>query len=368
VSPPEPARPDPRRLYFVGPATDFALVGGVSIVLFVVLKLADYTDRTYPVWTLAAWLSWIVNWPHFSSTSYRLYHSKENIRQYPITALVVPVLILAAMLASFLRPDTVAPSFIKLFLIWSPYHFCAQSLGICLLYARRAGYTPGTLERLALSGFTLGIYLTSQARSEAGVGVHRYFDVSVPTLGLPLWVPRACEAAMWFCGAAFLVFVAAWSIRNRRLLPPIVLLPALTQYVWFLPGNSVASFNEFVPFFHSLQYLLLAWSVQMKERLHATGASPSGSFVGRESLTWGLLNFVGGALLFWGFPRLAELLGFSTAHGYPALFAEGIVITAVQLHHFFVDGVIWKIRNPKVAAPLLVNVRDLVGEPARSPA
>ena len=24
-------------------------------------------------------------------------------------------------------------------------------------------------------------------------------------------------------------------------------------------------------------------------------------------------------------------------------------------HHFFVDGVIWKIRNPKVASPLLVG-------------
>lgn len=165
---------------------------------------------------------------------------------------------------------------------------------------------------------------------------------------------------MYLCGGAFLVFAAAWSIRNRRLVPPIVLLPAITQYIWFIPGGGIPAFNEFVPFFHSLQYLLLAWSLQLKERFDASGAAPSGAFVGRETLVWWAVNIIGGALLFWGIPRGVELLGYGPKGGYPAGWAEAVFISGVQIHHFFVDGVIWKIRNPKVASPLSVNVEEFL--------
>jgi len=41
-------------------------------------------------------------------------------------------------------------------------------------------------------------------------------------------------------------------------------------------------------------------------------------------------------------------------------FVSGIVLAAVNLHHFFVDGVIWKLRSEAVVSPLLENVRDAV--------
>jgi hypothetical protein len=50
--------------------------------------------------------------------------------------------------------------------------------------------------------------------------------------------------------------------------------------------------------------------------------------------------------------------------GYPLTFATGVLICGVQIHHFFVDGVIWKLKNKNVAAPLMVNIADLVA-PAR---
>ena len=47
----------------------------------------------------------------------------------------------------------------------------------------------------------------------------------------------------------------------------MTLLPAATQFVWFGLGQRLPSFAEFIPAFHSVQYLLVAWSVQLKERL-----------------------------------------------------------------------------------------------------
>ena len=44
-----------------------------------------------------------------------------------------------------------------------------------------------------------------------------------------------------------------------------------------------------------------------------------------------------------------------------------MVLSAVQIHHFLVDGVIWKLKSPKVSSPLLVNIDDML-RPAPKPA
>src|SRR5579859_2726742 len=111
------------RLYFVNAAVDWAVIGGASIVIFTLLRFLHSGERTPPIYNLGAALLWVANWPHFSATSFRLYHDRENMRQYPMTAYAVPWLILAAVAGSLASPLVLAPYFIKLFTIWSPYHF-----------------------------------------------------------------------------------------------------------------------------------------------------------------------------------------------------------------------------------------------------
>jgi hypothetical protein len=346
-------------LYFVNAAVDYALIGGVSIAAYVAMRAFHSGSRTDIIWSLAAWLAWVINWPHFSATSHRLYQSRRNILQYPVTALAVPLLILVVSAGSFVSPQGVAPWLIKFFVIWSPYHFSGQSVGISLIYARRAGFSVGRWERLAFSGFIFSTFLVQSSMAETGRGDNEFYSVAVPLLGLPLWVPLVLRIWMVACGVALLFFAIRWGIRQGRLLPPIVLLPALSQFVWFVPGATFASFNEFVPLFHSLQYLLVAWLVQLKERFDRDGAIPrSRAYVVRESARWAGINLVGGILLFWLLPRLGALTGATLA------FSTAIVLSAVQIHHFFVDGVIWKLKDPRVASPLLANLGDLTDQDA----
>jgi len=117
--------------------------------------------------------------------------------------------------------------------------------------------------------------------------------------------------------------------------------------------------------FHSLQYLLIAWSMQLKEKMDENGIAPSSAFVIGESGRWFVINVAGGAILFYVLPQLAAW------GGMPIQFATPVILSAVQIHHFFVDGVIWKLKNPKVSSPLLVNIGDLLTpspQPARAPA
>jgi hypothetical protein len=344
----------PPRLYFINAPVDFALIGGVSVLTFALMWLFHGSERTAFITSLATVLLWLCNWPHFSASSYRLYHTRENIGQYPMTALVVPWVVLAGVIGSLASPVLLAPYFIKLFLIWSPYHFSGQTLGISLIYARRSGFKVGPGERLALSGFIFGTFLSGTVRAEIDTRAHEYWGITYQGIGLPDWTAHVADVLMWSAGFIFLVMAVRWCVGHRRLLAPIVLLPAVTQYIWFVQSAYWPAYREFVPFFHSLQYLLVAWSVQLKETIEVKHVRPTWRFVLSESARWGALNFAGGAALFFGLPQLFAL------GGVPRLFATGVLSAGVQIHHFFVDGVIWKLKNKNVAAPLMVNIPDLL--------
>src|SRR5262249_16551044 len=145
---------------------------------------------------------------------------------------------------------------------------------------------------------------------------------------------------------------------------------------WFTLGNQLPGFNEFVPFFHGLQYLLIAWVMQLEERRMALAAGDAvvpattstaqvlanaplreapRRFIRTETWHWGLGILFAGVLLFEIMPRMAT---WST--GVSIGVSMAVVLSVVQIHHFFVDGVIWKLRNPAVASPLMVNLDNLL--------
>ncbi len=346
--------PASRKLYFVNPVVDYAMIGAASLVIFLLLRVFASDERTPQAITLALQLSWICNWPHFSATNYRLNHARANIDQYPMTALLVPLAVIAGACGSFASPLLMAPAFVKLVSLWSPYHFSGQTFGICMIYARRAGIQFGRRERFFLVSFIFATFIHQTVGFETGDQNFDMHGIGYPSLGLPPWLSSVTLLWMTGTGLGLILLIGRWCIRNGRMIPPIVLLPALAQFVWFVPIASWRSFNEFVPFFHSLQYLLIAWSMQLKEKLDRTKAAPSRGYVVAESSRWGALNFIGGALLFYGIPRFVSGSGISLE------FATGVVISAVQIHHFFVDGVIWKLERQSVSSPLMVNLDDMI--------
>lgn len=332
---------DDRRVYFVNAGVDVAAIGGLSIAAAIGALAMARAGMSVDATTLVIALGWIVNWPHFAATSYRLYRSRATMAQYPATAFGVPLLVLAGVAAAFAWPSTAGASFVKLFMLWSPYHFAGQTLGLTLLYARRAGVSVGRLDRAAYAGFIFSTYLWLILSQEAGVAA---YDPRIPRIGMPEWAAFAALIGMHVCGLAALLAFARASLAAKRLLPPILLLPAVAQYVWFVAGSRLESFNMFVPFFHSLQYLLIAGAAQLKERRDEAGAKTSAL---REAAAWMALNIGIGALLFWVLPRAVHHLT-----GVPMGFTVPVLGAAVQIHHFFVDGVIWKLRNPRVDALL----------------
>ncbi len=341
-------------LYFVHPLVDFALIGGISLILLVILKITRPQNfNALSIW--AGILVWYINWPHFSATSHRLYGRKENRNQYPMTAYVVPFLVLAMVIGSFLEPVLVAPLFVKIYLIWSSYHFSGQSLGITLVYARRSGRQVLYWEKKILSYFIFASFFVGTFAADTGSSGGVYFGIALPGLGLHQWTVQMARYFLWAMAAGVVLVYLKWSIRDKKPAPLILLVPALAQYAWFVEGYKSPGFTALVPLFHSLQYLLIAWFVNLKEKEHSEKTSVSRlKFIWKASFNWGLINFVGGATLFYVLPRF-----FSWISSHPLEFSTGVTLAGVQVHHFFVDGVIWKLRDKNNGTPLMGTLSSI---------
>ena len=148
-----------QHLYFVNAPVDYLVVGFGSILAFLGLMFTYGTESVLWAAQLALAMQIVINHPHFAATNYRLYHNRDNIMQYPITALVIPWVILAVVIGSFYSPRFIAPIFYKVFMYWSPYHFSGQTLGVTLIYARRAGFFVGKWERFTLSNVIYSSFL-----------------------------------------------------------------------------------------------------------------------------------------------------------------------------------------------------------------
>jgi hypothetical protein len=340
--------------YFVNAPIDGLLIGGASVLLYAIFRLKPHLAESPSVASLAATLVWVCNYPHFASTNYRLYHSKASIAQYPLTSVVTPAVMVAAVVGCYLSPSDIAPLFIKLYLLWSPYHFSGQTLGITMVYARRAGFVIDGWLRRSLTAFVFLTFLFQNAWAEVGHHVNPFYGVQYPTLGLPIWVPQTLKWAMWVA-LGVTIALLMWKLFNDGILVPwIVVLPAFTQYIWFV-ATPAGQFSYMVPFFHSLQYLMIAWNVQLKEGLARPNRTPSTRYVWTETARWGAIIGAWGFILFWGLPHIGAWFG------KPMAFSTAVMLAAIQVHHFFVDGVIWRLRNPAARSPLSSSVRAMAG-------
>ncbi len=343
-----------RALYLVGPAIDALVMGGASLLLYGVCRALEGgagAAALSSAWETVAIVVAALNGAHFAATSYRLYRSPDAMRQFPLTTALVPLVVLAGVGASFRWPLLIAPYFIKLFLLWSPYHYSGQTMGLSALYARRAGTALEPAERRTLEGFVFGTFLASVARAEVQVNRFDYFGIAYPSFGLPPWVATACLAAMALSGVAFLILIA----RRARSLPPIVFVAPAAQFVWFVLGPRSSLFYPLVPLFHGAQYLFVSWFLHLQER-RAEGAPRSVASAARESLRWGGWSLAGYVVLFLALPKLL-----SATTGVSFLFATAVFTGGVQLHHFFVDGVIWRLRTPHLAQAMTASLSEVTG-------
>ncbi|MEE8509356.1 MAG: tetratricopeptide repeat protein [Myxococcota bacterium] len=348
-----------RQRWLFGPAPDLLLGCGVGSMLLILLLFVPMLKGAVDPWIVlvAGLLSLFTNTPHYGATLLRVYEHDADRRRFSLFTVHATAL-LAALFIAGIYSIFLGSLLITLYLTWAPWHFAGQNYGLGLMFLRRCdiAVTQG-LKRLFYASFVLSTALTvlvlhrgpgtlSVARLPPLVGDYRLLS-----LGLS---PAFTDVAFGVIGVIYLGVVVTLFVRlagrasARELLPTASLIA--TQAVWFsltallhITGNftfgnlALSAFGVSVA--HSVQYL---W-VTSYYALRSEADERLAPYLSRTLLA-GAAVLALPALLF--APQFLGTEAFTTGLG-------TVLFSVVNLHHFVLDGAIWKLRDTRVARVLL---------------
>lgn len=336
------------KVWIYSPAIDLVIGCGAWSAPLLLLATLAATSKTAQ-WSFAFYLlALLFNYPHFMATAYRAYRSYDELTKYRFYTIHVALLLGCAGLLAHVYPPAL-PWIFTLYICWSPWHYTGQNFGLAMMFARRAELQPGEGERRALHLAFIASYLMLLLSFETGASG----DAMLVSLGLP-WkatLPARIALALFFLAASGWALVSLSRRGGWKAVFPTATLVS-TQFLWFLlPAIIEVVSGKEVPqtryssgilaVLHSAQYLWITSYYQQKE---ARAAGQAGWSFWRYLLTL----VAGGIALFVPGPWIVSRV-FHADFG-----ASFLTFTAlVNLHHFLLDGAIWKLRDSRIARFLL---------------
>jgi hypothetical protein len=355
--------------YLFHPVIDFMLAGGGSMLLAlpIILLIRDEKaiEATALWWGLV--LSNVLNFPHFANSYQLLYtgigkrifgtDSTPKVRlRYVWAGFVAPALILGFMfLAYYLGDPRLLGYSANAMAFTTGWHYVKQGYGVIAVLSaiRRIYYSEIEKRLLLLNGYVVWIYswleLNKTLHEEKLYGV-KFFTFDIP----PMLLTIGAVAAALTTAAVVVAFAVRILVRKQAVSWNGVVGYVCALYLWLLAFHYDLIFAIFIPAFHSLQYLLFTWRYQLNKVSTETGETMGGpaTKLPRPALVRFAKFVAWGVVLGWvGFMGLPSLFHASLSPD-PSLFGPSVFVFIfvmwINIHHYFIDNVIWRRDNEDV--------------------
>lgn len=354
----------PSNRWLFGPAPDLLLgCGLLYVVLFAVFVGAGgWWLETSPAW-LAPACALFLSLPHYGATLVRVYEHRNDRRAYALFSVYTTIALVVAF-AIGAYDVAVGSLLLTVYLTWSPWHYTGQNYGLAVMFLRRRGVPAvGAPKRWLYASFVLSFALTFCVIHESSVWASaRSLPQAGPTLHfVPIGIPGSgvlvpVLALAWAAASLVALVLIGRRARPADLLPTGLLM--LTQALWFalpaaslhwrlfagvapLAANSLGAFLVWIAVGHAVQYL---WVTSYYARA-------GGDW--RGTLPWFGKTLAAGALV-WTLPVVLMASRPFGAPSYEAGMAF-LVASVVNIHHFVLDGAIWKLRSSRIARVLIAS-------------
>jgi hypothetical protein len=354
--------------YLFHPLTDFLMAGGGSIL--VAIPVFWLIRDKVAVQPTALWLSLVlsvfINYPHFAH-SYQLLYAGIGRRilgpdttrkvslKYIWAGFVAPGLIGAFLVSAYLSGNVHVLGYAANAVFFSVgWHYVKQGYGVITVLSaiRRIYYSDVEKKLLLLNGYTVWIHswmmLNVALREQTYYGV-KYFLLDLPPLALTIGYVATALTTL-----ALAIALGRRVVRRQPVSWNGIVGYVSSLYLWVVAFYADPIFTLFVPAFHSLQYLLFVWRYQVN-KAHAEVATAGDVQIPRGSRTvvMSVARFVlvGMVLGFIGFMALPTVLEASLTPD-PAVWGGTVFVfilsAFINLHHYFIDNVIWRRDNEDV--------------------
>ena len=319
-------------------------------------------------------LVYLFSVPHYGATLTLVYESPESRSRYFRVSVYGSLLILILFAATLYSP--LAGSLVlTLYLTWSPWHYTGQNYGILLtLLARRGARPDAALKRWIHVSFisSFGLALLSIHGTAQGNYAPVSYGGSAYQL-IPIPIPAALSGGLVaLVGGVYLFSTAVSVVRIRKQVRLSGFAPGLLlfflQASWFslpvvLRQWTTGTVDEarhgfysgygfvWIAAAHAVQYL---WFCAYYAK-RSSAATPPLAFLGKSILA---------GFAVWALPALVLGPALLDAARVDANFAL-MVAAVVNLHHFVLDGTIWKRRDGRIARVLFPSSATSVSAPSQ---
>ncbi len=303
-------------------------------------------------------LFFAISLPHYGGTLLRVYETREDIDTYRRFAVYATLGVCAWFVAGVAVP-IVGSILVTVYLTWSTWHYTGQNYGLTMMFLGRRGVDVPVALRRALRGSFVAsyglIFLDLHAMGDHAYRAMNGTHVDFISLGLPAQLGNGSFLLVMLGYVLCVGFAVIALLRRaslRTLVPAFLLM--FTQAVWFAVPHMImrmglgsgqwsvsyqGNFILWIALAHAAQYL---WITTYFAR-----SGPRWPGRGRY-----YAKVLASGCLVWTVP----LLLFVPVSSGNRLASSGLfllVASAVNIHHFILDGAIWKLRSQKVASVLL---------------
>jgi hypothetical protein len=299
----------------------------------------------------------LINWPHFMVSYKVLYFDHRDWKKHSMAMVYVPlVLFLAWFIALYwIATGQVVMANNFAYLLWViaafylAWHYVGQTWGVVSLGILQSGAPIKASELMIFRGclkVMMGWHVVWAMQQLGDVPILTELK-SATAMG----IANGLAVASWMVCLA--VFVRIY--KRLRRLPEKIWAPLMLLYLWYVTLWVQPVFALFIQLSHALQYLIFPAKIQVAK--HFEGSHSSGVRVYDLMGPWGKLGltyvscvvlgcFVFWAPFFWGADNQALTI------------LAGLLGSLVNIHHYFTDGAIWKLRDPRVRSLLLAPIRS----------
>ncbi|KUM27665.1 hypothetical protein AU467_16205 [Mesorhizobium loti] len=356
--------------YLFGPVVDFLMLGGSAFLILPILFLVPLEYEGLVAATMVV-VAYLVNYPHFAH-SYQIFYRNFGRKvsgngydrslqlRYILAGIVVPLIMAAFFAYGAATANTrllgYAANAMFFFVGW---HYVKQGYGMLMVDAvlKRKFFDDRDKKILLVNSYAVWILAWLQTNTAVTQG--KYYGLEYYTFAAPSWIANiAMLAAVASTAATILMLINRWR-RNGRALPYNGIVAYVASlYLWILIARINPLWLLVVPALHSLQYLAVVWryqtNVERDGQDAATNPKPEILSVLGPLYRLRVLGFiVGGAALgylgFWLIPFvMTALIPYDKAVLGSSLFFF-IVLIFINVHHYFLDNVMWRRGNPEVS-------------------
>ena len=353
--------------YLFHPVVDFLCLGGGSLLVFVFLALLIPLESSIPaVSVVTLGIANFINHPHFSH-SYQIFYenywqkispsnpSKSLRIRYFMAGLIIPTALVCFFSTSILLNDAQTLSYgANIMLFFVGWHYVKQGYGMLIVDSvlKRKFFIDSEKKALVINAYACWIFfwlLTNWTISE-----HNIWGLQSAAFSIPISLLYAGSLVATVTTGLTLFMLANKRIVGKSSLPFNGLVAYFTSvYIW-MALRLDPFFLFLVPVFHSLQYLIVVWRYQYN-KIHRSAATNQSLEIGHADSSsinlWKFVRFVSvgialGYLGFWAAPELLD----STIPYDQTVFGGTIFMFIfwifINIHHYFIDNVIWRRENP----------------------